>query len=100
MGAMSDTTKITETVVYWCDECDRYHTQEQAEEGGPLYECGNCGTTFTRTNSANDNHQCPDCNKFGSKLADVSCPDGNETEMDEQVAYEIDNVLYVQMREE
>lgn len=92
-------TDAKETVAYWCDECERHHTQEEVTDSGPLYECGNCGTVFTRANSANDNHQCPDCNKFGSKLADFSCPEGNEDELDEQVAYEIEGTLYVQVQE-
>lgn len=54
---------------YVCDDCEAI-----AEEEGPaLYECGDCGEVFNRNNSANDNHQCPQCNKFGSKKADASC---------------------------
>jgi DNA-directed RNA polymerase subunit RPC12/RpoP len=50
-------------------------------EAVALYECGECDTRFTRDTSANDNHQCPYCNKFGSKVTDCGCPECNEGEL-------------------
>lgn len=76
------------TTAYRCDECDKVSDEEEANEGGQVYECGNCGTRFNRSGSANDNHQCPDCNKFGAKCEDgeqgKSCPDcmGTVTEVE------------------
>jgi DNA-directed RNA polymerase subunit RPC12/RpoP len=55
---------------YLCPDCD-----DVIEEPVALYECGECGTIFSRATSANDNHQCPDCNKFASKLTAHGCPD-------------------------
>lgn len=64
-----------------CYSCEEHIAGEDVSS--PLYECGNCGTQFTRDTSANDNHQCPDCNKFGSKVADQGCPECNEGELTE-----------------
>ena len=66
--------------LYQCQECETI-SKEQGES--PLYECNNCGRKFTRDNSANDNHQCPDCNKFASKLADSACPECEQGEQEE-----------------
>jgi DNA-directed RNA polymerase subunit RPC12/RpoP len=85
--------------MYRCEECNNLYDEEQALEGGPLYECGECGMTFSRANSANDNHQCPDCHKFGSKVADVSCPDGCDVELAAEDALEYEGTIYV-VREE
>lgn len=54
---------------YKCLECDEYTEGDD----GPLYECSS-GTVFTRGSSANENHQCPECNKFGAKQAEHGCP--------------------------
>jgi DNA-directed RNA polymerase subunit RPC12/RpoP len=64
---------------YKCQDCDEI----SEEVGGPVYECGNCGTQFTREGSADGmSHRCPDCGKFGSKVAEQSCTscDGGEVE--------------------
>lgn len=46
------------------------------ESGGPLYECGGCGTQFNRDTSHDGcSHRCPDCGKFAGRIADHSCPD-------------------------
>lgn len=75
-----------ETTTRWkCEECDGIFDLEQVQENGSLYECGNCNERYNRSNSANDNHQCPSCNKFGAKVAAESCPDcagGEVTEID------------------
>lgn len=52
-----------------CEECG----EVSEDDDGPLYECSSCGAVFTRGSSANDNHQCPDCNKFGAKQAEHGC---------------------------
>jgi hypothetical protein len=49
--------------------------EEALQEAVPLYGCDACGTSFTRESSANRNHQCPECNKFGGKIADYGCPE-------------------------
>ena len=64
-----------------CENCD-FVVQDPADndEITPLYEC-ECGTVFNRANSANENHQCPDCNKFAKKLADHACPECGDCEL-------------------
>lgn len=59
-----------------CPDCGMVFDEEpENNEPEPLYECS-CGETFTRSNSySGDNHQCPQCMKFASKLADQACPD-------------------------
>lgn len=39
--------------------------------GGPIYECGSCGTVFSFDNEGSN--RCPDCNKFAAKYCDISC---------------------------
>ena len=42
---------------------------------GPLYECGSCGATYSLAGSADaESNRCPECNRFGRKLAELSCP--------------------------
>lgn len=64
------------------DDEDHVYTSED-DLGPALYECGECGTIFNRDNSANNNHQCPQCNKFGSKLDAHSCPECEGAEVEE-----------------
>lgn len=63
---------VQEVERFLCHECETAHE----EYGPPLYECSTCGE-FTRDESLNDNHQCPTCAKFGSKVAEYTCPDCN-----------------------
>ena len=84
------TTKRGSTITladghYWhCDECDAY----SEETGGNLYECGECGEMFTRANSANDNHQCPTCSRFGSKSGEQGCVECGEGAVEQLPAAE------------
>lgn len=66
---------------YLCDDCGAVVSEDDGSECGPLYECPECGTRFNRDNSANDNHQCPECNKFSSRVADHCCPECEEGEL-------------------
>ena len=55
---------------YKCTDCGEIAAESSEEV---LYECGNCGP-FIRSNSADgDSNRCPQCNKFGAKLADEAC---------------------------
>ena len=56
-----------------CEDCD--HTSE--DNGGPLYECGSCGTKFNKSSSANEGNLCS-CGKFSSKTGELSCEECNE----------------------
>jgi DNA-directed RNA polymerase subunit RPC12/RpoP len=69
--------KIEFGTVIWCPECDRI-----VEETEPIYECGSCYGTFSRSNSADGmGHNCPECYKWGHKISDLGCPDcGEEAE--------------------
>jgi hypothetical protein len=73
-----------ESEAYACNNCGE--TCEDLEEAVPLYGCDACGTSFTRENSANGNHQCPECNKFGRKISDHGCPECNEGELEKKVS--------------
>lgn len=88
--------EATAISVWRCNDCDTIHDSEAVESAGPLYECGDCGTTFTRDNSADGmSNRCSDCNKFAGKLTDVSCPEGCESELEELEAFEIEGAIYV-----
>ena len=52
-----------------CDECGASFDEDEVDS--PLYECGACGTRYTREGSADGgSSRCPDCNRFGAKVAD------------------------------
>lgn len=96
------TVEATWVSVFRCESCERTYENEEVTEAGPLYECGNCGTVFNRANSANENHQCPDCNKFGSRMGDEdwSCPEGCEELPEEIEALEYGGQVYIPRPEE
>ena len=67
---------------YICDKCEALVTVDDAEECSPLYECGECGSRYNRDNSADgESHRCPDCGKFGAKVADKCCPECEDGEL-------------------
>lgn len=67
---------------YRCGDCERIFTSDDSDS--PLYECGSCGDTYSRNDSADGgSNRCPSCNKFGAKVSDVSCPDGCTSEPEE-----------------
>lgn len=66
--------------MYQCAECEAFAEDESEEK---KYECGSCGTEFTRDNSADgDSNRCPDCNKFAGKLYDNTCPECEDGEQE------------------
>jgi hypothetical protein len=73
-----------EAIAWRCGGCEAEFTDADADQGqGALYECGECGNPFSRGNSADgDSNRCPDCNRFGAKLAEFACPDCNEGELE------------------
>jgi DNA-directed RNA polymerase subunit RPC12/RpoP len=70
--------------LFTCPDCGDLDPDNDEPIEGPLYECGSCGTRFTRDNSADGvSHRCPDCNKFGSKVGDGEvCPQCETEELD------------------
>ena len=67
---MGSTTTPEAVRAYKCTDCGDIAAESSEEV---LYECGNCGP-FIRSNSADgDSNRCPQCNKFGAKLADEAC---------------------------
>lgn len=83
---------------YKCESCEEFAQQEDIES--PLYECPECGQLFTREMSANGNHQCPNDNKFSSKLSELGCPSCGEGEMHPVKAWYIeDEDRYVEYEE-
>lgn len=81
------------TDVLKCPGCDHIWTNED-DINEPLYECEEHGL-FSRRQTEQGNHQCPECSKFGSKVADVSCPEECTEELESLPAYEIEGNLYV-----
>ena len=81
---------------YWCDDCDIFISGDEYDEQ-PSYECGSCGEQFLREDSySGDNHQCPSCMKFASKLVDIACPECISGELREYQAYENSNGEWVE----
>jgi DNA-directed RNA polymerase subunit RPC12/RpoP len=69
--------EIDEEERYFCASCEVGYEEDQTET---VYECGSCGTTFTRADSADgDSNRCPDCNKFGAKSGERACSECGET---------------------
>lgn len=59
-------------------------SEDEEPDADTLYECQDDGT-FKRSDTENNNHQCPQCKKFGSKQAEGPiCPDCSEAVMEEQ----------------
>lgn len=80
----SEVVRLESDTFYKCTECGEI-AEDYAEK---LYECNDCGTIFTRDNSADGgSHQCPDCNRFASKIADMACTSCEEGEVTEVQAY-------------
>lgn len=78
----------TECDGFVCDGCD--HVEEDAPES-PLYQCGSCGTSFTREGSYdNDSNRCPDCRKFAAKEAEFGCPSCTAAGMSSTTVYKCD----------
>ena len=74
---MARTIELTKA--YKCESCEAI-----SDDAGPaLYECGDCGSVFNRDNGNGAGHQCPNCNKFASKVADQSCANCEEGEVEE-----------------
>ncbi len=67
---------------YKCDGCKAVILPDAVDEEEVKYECGNCGN-FLRSETDNENHQCPQCKQFGSREIDgllcPECQDGSLT---------------------
>jgi DNA-directed RNA polymerase subunit RPC12/RpoP len=71
-----------------CPDCDHIY---ESGDGITLYQCGNCDTTFSQNGSADGaGHQCPDCHKFAAKLGENGCPECEEVEGEDIMAFEKD----------
>lgn len=69
---------------YKCEECGAL----AEDTAGPIYECGECGERYNRDNSADGtSHRCPACGKFGARVADWSCQECGQGEVEEADAY-------------
>ncbi len=83
----ADEDGVERVTAYRCVECGAI-SEDYVEK---LYECPNCGTLFTRDNSADGmSHRCPDCGKFGSKIADTACAECEQGEAEEIEAFRHD----------
>ena len=69
---------------YLCQSCQ--NITETPEDN--LYECGNCGHRFKRNHAAaGESNRCPECNRLAAKVADYSCPDCDDGELEEILAF-------------
>jgi DNA-directed RNA polymerase subunit RPC12/RpoP len=60
--------------------CDRIFRFDELEQDA-VYECGECGTKFTRSEAAADPNYCPQDNRRGMRIEYFPCPDcGAEVE--------------------
>lgn len=57
-------------VRYECEACGAISEEVLAV---PLYECPDCYTIYNRDQTERGDHRCPDCNRFGRKIADRTC---------------------------
>ena len=74
-----------EVGIFWvCGECNAAIPHDDYDpDDNTLYECGSCGTVFTRANSADGmSHRCPQCNKMSGKLSENGCPECGEAEVE------------------
>lgn len=65
-----------------CPECGALDPDHDTEA---KYECPECGNEFRKSESyTGDNHQCPDCRKFSSRIEDAElCGEcGEESEFE------------------
>jgi len=81
------TQLFTETSGWKCPDCEEF-----VEDGGefePLYECGECSTRFTKSNSSDGaSHMCPNDYKYSKKVTEHGCMACGEGEMDEHTTYQ------------
>lgn len=69
----SEETKANVFDAFWCNSCERIIDEDDATV---IYECNNCGETFSREESYDGfSHKCPNCGRFGSVLTENACPD-------------------------
>lgn len=68
--------KVENAAAFICEECEALFLPDDVDTTDPVYECGECGEVFRRSESEYDSHRCS-CGKFASKLYDYGCPDCN-----------------------
>lgn len=92
---MTDIRKI-----FKCESCDQLIDPDEHDDDeiGPVYECGECGNIFNRTESEYGNHRC-DCGRFAAKQYDHGCPDCHE-ELIEVLAVEMEDGELIEIDEE
>jgi predicted RNA-binding Zn-ribbon protein involved in translation (DUF1610 family) len=60
-------------------KCPSCEAAVDEDELVAVYDCGACGETFSRDNSADgDSNRCPSCNKFAGLSDQKACPDCGE----------------------
>jgi len=70
---------------YFCLDC-----REIVDDPIRIYECGECGTAFSQTDSYDGlSNRCPDCGRFGHTLIRDACPECEaEVELEKVKVYE------------
>lgn len=54
-------------------ECAKEYKKDDFDAGATVYKC-TCGNEFLREDTDGFNARCPDCSKYGSKIAVGECP--------------------------
>lgn len=73
---------MPEVTGYKCTGCDAVVSDASVDEEEVLYECGSCGE-FKRSETDNEDHRCPHCQKFGSRSGGgLLCPECEEAALD------------------
>ena len=73
-----------DAIAWRCASCgEEFRDGGADQDQGPLYECGSCGATFSLAGSTDgESNRCPECNRFGRKLAELSCPACEDGELE------------------
>jgi len=62
---------------FYCENCEQVVAIDDTTR---VYECGSCGTTFTKEDSYDgDSNRCLDCAKWGHIYIENACPDCGES---------------------
>lgn len=78
---------MSKVTVLVCNSCGTWWTEENLPETEALYECGNCGSVFSKSNGEGKGNRCPDCGKFAAKSDLPACPDCEMGGLEEEQAY-------------
>lgn len=79
--------KPTQVAAFRCEECHDLCLEDDINDDDALYECSSCGNTFNRESTENNDHRCPECNKFGARQEGRVCPNCSEGVVEPVIAW-------------